>query len=184
MFRVVLPPIIRGQIQSVKQSPSWEADSFLASRGIPRILWIVKFRHRVYKSPTLDPILSQINPFHSPPPYFLIHFPLSTSKGLSKIWGFFLTMRKMCRFLEVGLLAPRPTPKAEDHSLSAVSYCLYITSWGTRRCPGWPMAKPDIICLLIKPKRLNNLWTCVNVICAPCHARKTPVLNAKHTNVQ
>jgi hypothetical protein len=32
--------------------------------------------------------------------------------------------RNMIRFYGEGLLAPRPNPKLEDHSLSAVRYCL------------------------------------------------------------
>jgi hypothetical protein len=88
-WRAVNNAMSLDQTQSVEQSPSWEANSSLAIRGIPHILWIVEFRHRVHKSPTLDPVLSQINPVHNPPPYFLLHFPLSTSEGSSNVWGFF-----------------------------------------------------------------------------------------------
>ena len=50
------------------------------------------------------------------------------------------------------------------------------TSSGTRRCPEWPMAKPDSLFFFVYPKILNNLWTCVTVKCAPCYLRKTPLL--------
>ena len=60
----------------MEKSPSWEADYPSASQGISLILQNVKACHCMHKSPPSDPILSQINPFHAPPPFhFLkIHF--------------------------------------------------------------------------------------------------------------
>ena len=48
-------------------SPSWEAKSFSASQ-IPHILCNPKDHCRIRKSPSLVPILSQINPVHGPHP--------------------------------------------------------------------------------------------------------------------
>jgi len=54
----------------MEQSPSWEANSHSASQEIPCLLWNPKIDYHVQKSPILTPILSQMNPFHTFPPYF------------------------------------------------------------------------------------------------------------------
>jgi len=82
------------------QSPSWEANWFAASQEIPRISRNPKVHYRTHKRP---------------PPVSIL-FPEQTAR--------------MCVFLNKvfyreGLLAPRPTPKLEDHPLSAVRYCLF-----------------------------------------------------------
>ena len=56
---------------SMEQSPSWEANRFSASQEIPHILWISKIHYLVYKCPPTVPILSQIDPVHTPSSYFL-----------------------------------------------------------------------------------------------------------------
>jgi len=69
---------------SMEQSPSWEANWFVASQEIPRTLWNPKVHHQIHKCPPSVPILSQLLPVstHS---YFLIlssHLRLGLPNGL------------------------------------------------------------------------------------------------------
>ena len=85
---------------SMEQSSSWEANRFSAIQEIPHILW-----NPYSQVPANCPYLKSISPGQS-----------------ISVW----TFRNKIRFYGEELSAPRPTPKLEDHPLSAVRDCLFI----------------------------------------------------------
>ena len=56
---------------SMEQSPSWEANQFSASQEIPHILWNLEVHYRIHKCLPPVPILSQLDPVHTPTSHFL-----------------------------------------------------------------------------------------------------------------
>jgi hypothetical protein len=56
-------------------SPSWEAANCAAAEELPSILWNPKVHYYVHKSPSLVPLLNQMDPVQTIPSYLSkIHF--------------------------------------------------------------------------------------------------------------
>jgi len=55
-------------IHSVEHSPSWEANWFAANQEIPRILCNPKTHYCIHNLPPPVPMLSQLDPVHTPHP--------------------------------------------------------------------------------------------------------------------
>jgi hypothetical protein len=71
----------------MEQSPSREANRFVASQEIPRKLWNPKLHHPIHKYPPPVSILSQLNSAHIPTSHFLkirLNIILPTAPGSTK----------------------------------------------------------------------------------------------------
>jgi hypothetical protein len=65
---------------SMERSPSWEANWFSANQEIPRIVWNLKVHYHIHKCSPSGPILSQLDPVHTPAFHFLnIHLNIILS---------------------------------------------------------------------------------------------------------
>jgi hypothetical protein len=83
----------------MEQNPSWQANNHSANRQFPRLLWNLKFHYRFGRA-RLVPVLSQMKPVHTLPPYFpeihssIIHpsMPMFLSFRFSKICMYFSSL--------------------------------------------------------------------------------------------
>ena len=84
VWRISLRPLSFSKMQS----QCWAANWFSASQQIPRISWNAKVHYHIHNSPLPVPILSQLDPLHTPTFHFLkIHLNifLTSTPGSPKL---------------------------------------------------------------------------------------------------
>ena len=135
----------------MKQSPSWEADRFSASQEFPPISWHPKVHYRIHKCLSPVPILSQLDPAHTPKFYFLkihLNIILPSMSGSPK-WSLAL------RFPHLNLLYASPL-----HHTPYIPRPSHSSRFNHRNNIGWAiqiiqvpiMQFPPLPCYLVPPR--------------------------------
>jgi hypothetical protein len=120
---------------SIQHSPSWEANRFSASQEIPRILWNLKVHYRIHKCPPPVPILSQLDPVHTPySTSWRSILILSSHLRLSILSGFYPSGFPT-KTLYTPLLSPIRATRPANHISSPPLSCL-PTSFSNTICAG------------------------------------------------
>ena len=110
---------------SIQHRPSWEANQFSASQEISHIVRKPAVHYRIHNSPPPVPIPSQLDPVHTTKSHFLQthHVPFashSSSQIIIPAPRLMFMIPNKTNFHSEVFSTPRPTPKLEDHPLSAV----------------------------------------------------------------
>ena len=122
---------------SMEQRPSWEANRFSARQEIPHILWNTKVHYRIHKCPPPIPILSQLDPVHTPTSHFLkihLNIILPSGPGSSK-WSFSLRFPHQNPVYASPLPHTRYKPRPSHSSL--LSSIFSIAVWNTWFSVAW-----------------------------------------------
>jgi hypothetical protein len=107
---------------TMQQSPSWEANRFLASQEITRFSWNPQVHYRVYKIPPPVPVLSQVNPVHVPYYFLKFHFNINLqSRGSCNR----LVLRPVFTVRTCKHIAQPPSWRTTPSRLSATAYSVY-----------------------------------------------------------
>jgi hypothetical protein len=115
----------------MEQYPSWEANRFADSQGIPHTLWNPKVRYRIHKFQQTVSILSLINPVHTHTSHFLkIHLSsIFPSTPVSQKWS--LSLRFPHQNPVHAFPLPLPCYMARP-SHSSQFYHLHNSEWGVQ----------------------------------------------------
>ena len=108
---------------SMEHSPSWEANRFAVSQEIPRILCNPKIHYHIHKYMPIVPILSQLDPVHTPISHFLkIHLNIILPSA-PRSHKFSLSLR----FPHQNPVYPSPLPHYILHSPPISFFLIFVT---------------------------------------------------------
>ena len=177
-----------------EQSPYWEANRFPGNQEISRILWNPKIHYPIHKCPPHVPMLSQLDPVHTPTSNFLnIHFNiiLPSTPGSPK-WSpslrfphqnplYASPLTYTCYILH---LATYPTYLillgfinrrifGEEYRSLSSSLTLILLTWriwlAPKKARGWQRGFNSAFKGLIQQLHVSNIWNVQNVFLRPWH---------------